>query len=82
MMMPARPVHVAVGKLFGLGVTDLGDLDVEGQLHARERVVGVDLHVVPLEPDNRHHAILPALIGLSVLGLYQVSLFGLRYTPW
>jgi Ca-activated chloride channel family protein len=25
---------------------------------------------------------LPAIFGLALVGLYQVSLFGLRYTPW
>ncbi|MEX2027149.1 MAG: vWA domain-containing protein [Pirellulaceae bacterium] len=36
----------------------------------------------PTAPRLIDASFLPALIGLSVLGLYQVSLFGLRYTPW
>src|SRR5437867_2411842 len=52
MMMPSRPMDVAVGEFFLRGVADVDDIDIELQRHAGQGMVGIDLHRVILYGDH------------------------------
>ena len=57
MVVPARPVGVAVGEFIGGGVADGDDLDVEVKGLAGQGVVGVDGDVVvTVTPSQREAA--------------------------
>src|SRR5688500_3750603 len=63
MVMPARPVGVAVGEFLGGGVADVHDLHVEIQRLPGERVVGVHGDVLVVHGDDGDDAGAVAALG-------------------
>jgi len=67
MIMPARSVDMTMFGLFFAGITNISNFHVKGQLHARKRVVAIDIHVKSADFQYRH--LHRTLLGLQIQDL-------------
>lgn len=56
MVVPIGAVNVAMVDLFLGRSTNSHHIDSESQRNPRQRMVGIDFHIVPIKADDRDHS--------------------------